>query len=192
MRLSGFAVRIAPFPRAIPLCCQGLKRQPTRIRIERQQGPPALRRAILGGSQAEFLVASLSGSHPIFLTPLAKQAMFVKALNKTEHPRDRPLTNKLSYPSTHTHIMVMMMGRPSVAELLLQRGADPNRPDPRTGSLPAHDAAREGFLDTLQVLCGGGARLDLKDRWGRLPLDLATGNVHSHVVSYSAEAESAP
>ncbi|XP_015283234.1 PREDICTED: cyclin-dependent kinase 4 inhibitor B-like [Gekko japonicus] len=87
---------------------------------------------------------------------------------------------------------VMMMGSPSVAELLLQRGADPNRPDPCTGSLPAHDAAREGFLDTLQVLRQGGARLDLKDRWGRLPLDLATGNVHSHVVSYSAEAENAP
>ncbi|NXE96186.1 CDN2B inhibitor, partial [Menura novaehollandiae] len=36
---------------------------------------------------------------------------------------------------------------PRVAELLLRRGADPNRPDPRTGCLPAHDAARAGFLE---------------------------------------------
>ncbi|XP_060092379.1 cyclin-dependent kinase 4 inhibitor B-like [Heteronotia binoei] len=83
-----------------------------------------------------------------------------------------------------TPIQVMMLGTPSVAELLLQRGADPNRPDPATGSLPVHDAAREGFLETLQVLCRGGARLDLPDRWGRLPLDLAAENLQSHVVSY--------
>uniref|UniRef100_A0A8C9G1C6 Cyclin dependent kinase inhibitor 2A n=1 Tax=Pavo cristatus TaxID=9049 RepID=A0A8C9G1C6_PAVCR len=55
---------------------------------------------------------------------------------------------------------VMMLGSPRVAELLLQRGADPNRPDPRTGCRPAHDAARAGFLDTLAALHRAGARLD--------------------------------
>ncbi|XP_053149059.1 cyclin-dependent kinase 4 inhibitor B-like [Hemicordylus capensis] len=83
-----------------------------------------------------------------------------------------------------TPIQVMMMGSPRVVELLLQRGADPNRPDPATGTLPAHDAAREGFLDTLQVLHEGGARFDLRDRWGCLPLDLAEENGHSHVANY--------
>ncbi|XP_053155528.1 cyclin-dependent kinase 4 inhibitor B-like isoform X3 [Hemicordylus capensis] len=78
----------------------------------------------------------------------------------------------------------MMMGSPRVAELLLQRGADPNRPDPATGTLPAHDAAREGFLDTLQVLHEGGARFDLRDRWGWLPIDRAEESGRSHVVSY--------
>ncbi|NWY42614.1 CDN2B inhibitor, partial [Sylvia atricapilla] len=34
-------------------------------------------------------------------------------------------------------LQVMMMGSPRVAELLLRRGADPNRADPRTGCLPA-------------------------------------------------------
>ncbi|CAM5146469.1 cyclin-dependent kinase 4 inhibitor B-like [Natator depressus] len=83
-----------------------------------------------------------------------------------------------------TPIQVMMMGNTQVAELLLQRGADPNRPDPRTGSLPVHDAAREGFLDTLVALHRGGARLDLRDTWGRLPIDLAAESGHQQVVSY--------
>lgn len=83
-----------------------------------------------------------------------------------------------------TPIQVMMMGNTRVAELLLQRGADPNRPDPRTGSLPVHDAAREGFLDTLVALHRGGARLDLGDKSGRLPIDFAVESGHRQVVSY--------
>ncbi|XP_077777034.1 cyclin-dependent kinase 4 inhibitor B isoform X2 [Podarcis muralis] len=83
-------------------------------------------------------------------------------------------------------IQVMRMGDPRVAELLLRWGADPNVPDPSTGSCPAHDAAREGFLDTLRVLRSGGARLDLPDRRGRLPVDVAEENGHRHVVRYLA------
>ncbi|XP_029861535.1 cyclin-dependent kinase 4 inhibitor B-like isoform X1 [Haliaeetus albicilla] len=79
---------------------------------------------------------------------------------------------------------VMMLGSPRVAELLLQRGADPNRPDPRTGSLPAHDAARAGFLETLAALHRAGARLDLPDGRGRLPLDVAAGGPHGPVGRY--------
>ncbi|XP_042309145.1 cyclin-dependent kinase inhibitor 2A-like [Sceloporus undulatus] len=78
----------------------------------------------------------------------------------------------------------MMMGNPQVAALLLEAGADPNLPDRATGSLPAHDAAGQGFLETLQVLHRGGARLDLPDRWGRLPMDLARENGHSRVALY--------
>uniref|UniRef100_A0A8C9G5A7 Cyclin dependent kinase inhibitor 2A n=1 Tax=Pavo cristatus TaxID=9049 RepID=A0A8C9G5A7_PAVCR len=66
------------------------------------------------------------------------------------HPQQRP----------RSRTEVMMLGSPRVAELLLQRGADPNRPDPRTGCRPAHDAARAGFLDTLAALHRAGARLD--------------------------------
>ncbi|XP_061486896.1 uncharacterized protein LOC133387019 isoform X1 [Rhineura floridana] len=84
----------------------------------------------------------------------------------------------------HQSGQVMKMGSPRVAELLLQRGADPNRPDPSTGSLPIHDAAREGFLDTLQVLHLGGARVDLPDKEGRLPVDRAEENGQHHVVRY--------
>uniref|UniRef100_A0A670K4Y1 Uncharacterized protein n=1 Tax=Podarcis muralis TaxID=64176 RepID=A0A670K4Y1_PODMU len=70
----------------------------------------------------------------------------------------------------------MMMGNPGVAQLLLQRGADPNRPDPSTGTFPVHDAAR-----------GGSARFDVRDRWGRRPLDLAEESGQSRVVSFLQE-----
>ncbi|XP_061874575.1 cyclin-dependent kinase 4 inhibitor B-like [Colius striatus] len=83
-----------------------------------------------------------------------------------------------------TPLQVMMLGSPRVAELLLQRGADPNRPDPRTGCRPAHDAARAGFLETLAALHRAGARLDLPDGRGRLPLDVAAGGPHGPVGQY--------
>nr|XP_020832354.1 cyclin-dependent kinase inhibitor 2A-like isoform X1 [Phascolarctos cinereus]XP_020832355.1 cyclin-dependent kinase inhibitor 2A-like isoform X1 [Phascolarctos cinereus] len=84
-------------------------------------------------------------------------------------------------------IQVMMMGSVRVAELLLQHGAEPNTPDPTTLTLPVHDAAREGFLDTLMLLHRAGARLDLKDALGRLPLDLAEEQGHHLVITYLRE-----
>ncbi|XP_074064583.1 cyclin-dependent kinase inhibitor 2A-like isoform X1 [Macrotis lagotis] len=84
-------------------------------------------------------------------------------------------------------IQVMMMGSVRVAELLLQHGAEPNTPDLTTLTLPVHDAAREGFLDTLMLLHQAGARLDVKDSLGRLPVDLAEEQGHHLVVTYLRE-----
>uniref|UniRef100_A0A8C9DBH2 Cyclin dependent kinase inhibitor 2B n=1 Tax=Panthera leo TaxID=9689 RepID=A0A8C9DBH2_PANLE len=81
-------------------------------------------------------------------------------------------------------IQVMMMGSARVAELLLLHGADPNCADPATLTRPVHDAAREGFLDTLVVLHRAGARLDVRDAWGRLPVDLAEERGHRDIVRY--------
>ncbi|NWU92198.1 CDN2B inhibitor, partial [Upupa epops] len=83
-----------------------------------------------------------------------------------------------------TPIQVMMLGSPRVAELLLKSGADPNRPDPHTGCLPAHDAARAGFVDTLSALHRAGARFDVPDGHGLLPLDVAAGGPQGPVGSY--------
>ncbi|GAB1288629.1 Cyclin-dependent kinase inhibitor 2A [Apodemus speciosus] len=85
---------------------------------------------------------------------------------------------------------VMMMGNVQVAALLLFYGADSNCEDPTTFSRPVHDAAREGFLDTLVVLHRAGARLDVRDAWGRLPLDLAQERGHLDVVRYLRSAGS--
>ncbi|XP_055973255.1 cyclin-dependent kinase 4 inhibitor B [Sorex fumeus] len=81
-------------------------------------------------------------------------------------------------------IQVMMMGSTPVAELLLLHGAEPNCADPVTLTRPVHDAAREGFLDTLVALHRAGARLDVRDAWGRLPVDLAEERGHHHVARY--------
>lgn len=78
----------------------------------------------------------------------------------------------------------MMMGNTRVAELLLIHGADPNCADPATLTRPVHDAAREGFLDTLVALHRAGARLDVRDAWGRLPVDLAEERGHRDIVGY--------
>ncbi|XP_033615053.1 cyclin-dependent kinase 4 inhibitor B-like isoform X1 [Fukomys damarensis] len=92
----------------------------------------------------------------------------------------------------------MMMGNSQVAALLLLHGADPNCADPVTLTRPVHDAAREGFLDTLVALHRAGARLDVRDAWGRFPLDLAEEQGHREVARYlrdlvgDAEAAAAP
>ncbi|XP_012668933.1 cyclin-dependent kinase inhibitor 2A isoform X1 [Otolemur garnettii] len=87
-----------------------------------------------------------------------------------------------------TPIQVMMMGSIRVAELLLLHGADPNRADPVTLTRPVHDAAREGFLDTLMALHQAGAQLDVRDVWGRLPVDLAEERGHCDVARYLRQA----
>ncbi|XP_036290082.1 cyclin-dependent kinase 4 inhibitor B [Pipistrellus kuhlii] len=81
-------------------------------------------------------------------------------------------------------LQVMMMGSTRVAELLLAHGADPNCADPATCTRPVHDAAREGFLDTLAALHRAGARLAVRDAWGRLPVDLAEECGHRDIVRY--------
>ncbi|KAI7811273.1 cyclin-dependent kinase inhibitor 2A [Triplophysa rosa] len=78
-----------------------------------------------------------------------------------------------------TPIQVMMMGNTPLAHLLLEHGADPNVPDPGTGSTPLHDAARTGFLDTLKLLICFSADPKATDNNNLLPVDVArqTGNL---------------
>ncbi|XP_063810049.1 cyclin-dependent kinase 4 inhibitor B-like [Pseudophryne corroboree] len=82
-----------------------------------------------------------------------------------------------------TAIQVMMMGSPKMAQLLLAHSADPNMRDPRTGRTPAHDAASEGFLDTLVVLLKGNAHIHIPDIWGKLPMDLASDQMVADLQS---------
>ncbi|MBN3303138.1 CDN2B inhibitor, partial [Amia calva] len=79
---------------------------------------------------------------------------------------------------------VMMMGCAVVAELLLSGGADPNARDPSTGGTALHDAARGGFLDTVQTLVRYRADVSVRDNDGKLAADLARENGYVDVVTF--------
>ncbi|KAM4750047.1 cyclin-dependent kinase 4 inhibitor B [Anableps anableps] len=83
-----------------------------------------------------------------------------------------------------TALQVMMMGSSSVAQLLLNHGADPNVADSRTRTTPLHDAAREGFLDTVRLLVEAGADPQARDCENCLPIDLARRNGYTNVVAF--------
>jgi hypothetical protein len=96
--------------------------------------------------------------------------------------------------------------RADVAEVLLLAGADPNAADPgphphrhpagrlphgaMTGPrlTPAHDVARQGYLDTLRCLVRHGADVTLRDAAGNTPAHLAAKHGHYHVVRYLSHA----
>ncbi|XP_040895359.1 cyclin-dependent kinase 4 inhibitor C isoform X2 [Toxotes jaculatrix] len=81
-----------------------------------------------------------------------------------------------------TALQVVMLGNTAVAEALLQKGANPNVRDPVCELTVIHDAARDGFADTVRVLIDHGADANLVDWKGNLPLHLAASKGHLEVV----------
>ncbi|XP_015284402.1 PREDICTED: cyclin-dependent kinase 4 inhibitor D-like, partial [Gekko japonicus] len=55
-----------------------------------------------------------------------------------------------------------------------------------SGTAPAHDAARTGFLDTLSVLVEHGADVNVPDASGSLPLHVAIREGHADIVGFLA------
>ncbi|KAB0368563.1 hypothetical protein FD755_019597 [Muntiacus reevesi] len=143
-------------------------------------GPPALDAGgRKGGSEGRALGSSMETSADSLAAAAARgRADEVRALLEAGASANAP--NRYG----RSAIQVMMMGSTRVAKLLLLHGADPNCADPATLTRPVHDAAREGFLDTLVALHRAGARLDVRDAWGRLPVDLAEERGHRDVAGY--------
>lgn len=83
-----------------------------------------------------------------------------------------------------TPLQVMMMGSSPVAQLLLMQGADPNIADRHTGTTPLHDAARMGFLDTVEILVQFHADPNSRDNRNCRPIDLAIESGHRNVVAF--------
>ncbi|KAJ8407559.1 hypothetical protein AAFF_G00274160 [Aldrovandia affinis] len=97
--------------------------------------------------------------------------------------RDGVDVNAVNYFG-RTPLQVMMMGSTAVSQLLLERGANPNVPDRKTGTTPLHDAAREGFLDTVEMLIKFNADTNARDHRDCRPIDLARENGHRDVVAF--------
>jgi uncharacterized protein len=62
-----------------------------------------------------------------------------------------------------------------IVHLLLEHGADPNRPDPRIGSLPLLTAFAVGDIECAQALRNAGAPVDSRDSGGHTILFSAVG-----------------
>nr|QOY46841.1 cyclin-dependent kinase inhibitor 2D [Ambystoma maculatum] len=105
----------------------------------------------------------------------------------------RLLHDELVHPDSinrfgKTALQVMMFGSPSVAQELLKQGASVTIQD-EYGTTPAHDAARTGFLQTIQLLVEHGADINVPDSHGSLPIHLAVREGHEDVVNFlSAES----
>lgn len=74
------------------------------------------------------------------------------------------------------------MGNAALIQELLLAGAHPDLRDPACGLTVMHDAAREGFIDSVSVLVEHGADANLVDGKGNLPLHLAAREGHLEVV----------
>ncbi|CAN0419984.1 unnamed protein product, partial [Ectocarpus sp. 12 AP-2014] len=66
-------------------------------------------------------------------------------------------------------------GRVTVAETLLQAGADANMPGDR-GKTPLHEASRAGCARVVSLLVKHGANVNAEDRRGRTPLHYTTSD----------------
>ncbi|XP_010896101.1 cyclin-dependent kinase 4 inhibitor C isoform X2 [Esox lucius] len=62
-----------------------------------------------------------------------------------------------------TPLQVMKLGNPAIAAALLKANANPNVRDQVKGLTVCHDAARDGYADTLRVLVDHGADVNLLD-----------------------------
>ncbi|KAM3620081.1 uncharacterized protein V6R79_018140 [Siganus canaliculatus] len=82
-------------------------------------------------------------------------------------------------------MIVAKQGNSALIKVLLEAGANPNLADPACGLTVMHDAAREGYIDSVRVLLGTGqirADTNLLDWRGNLPLHLAAAEGHVEVV----------
>ena len=71
---------------------------------------------------------------------------------------------------------VVAKGDLDCAAILLQHGAVPHRRDLVTRDSPLHLAAKYGNIKMLRLLLGYGANLEVTNKNGEMPIDVATGD----------------
>ncbi|EGE85243.1 hypothetical protein RJZ56_001812 [Blastomyces dermatitidis] len=78
------------------------------------------------------------------------------------------------YPRTGTPLYyATSFALTPVVEHLLARGSDVNAPGGRVGGTPLHAACWRTQVDVIRLLLRAGARLDVQDRNGETPVDMA-------------------
>ena len=77
-------------------------------------------------------------------------------------------------PSGSISPQTMQTTSPEIAQILLERGADPNVRDPDVNRTPLHDAVQYGTPNTVLVLLQGGADATIKESlFGDTPAHVA-------------------
>ena len=74
-------------------------------------------------------------------------------------------------------------GQEATIERLVSEGADINAPEPTRGNIPIVEAAIKGRTNSIMKIIDLGGRVDVTDRWGRNPLEMARIHGHTNVVT---------
>ncbi|KAK5870250.1 hypothetical protein PBY51_024903 [Eleginops maclovinus] len=81
-----------------------------------------------------------------------------------------------------TALQVVNWANPDLVEALLREGANPNIRDPILNLTPLHDAARAGWIGSVQKLVQYGADVNLCDDNDNLPLHGAASEGNLEVI----------
>ena len=77
---------------------------------------------------------------------------------------------------------------PRVVQLLLDHGADPNvLAEGRDGLTTLHRASKRGKAEMVRLLVEHGANVEMKDKKGRTPLDVASGGQRDDIIKLLSE-----
>ena len=68
--------------------------------------------------------------------------------------------------------------------LLIESGADVNKPEPCQGITALHVTAKEGHVQVMELLITKGARVDVRSNDGRTPLYLTIFDGHKEAAIY--------
>jgi uncharacterized protein len=123
-----------------------------------------------------------AGSTPLLSAARTRDVAFMRMLlDKHANPnaattvdRFTPLIAALSGGGGRRGASAAASNPMPAIQLLIERGADVNAVNSR-GMTAMHYAARTGNDPAVQFLADHGARLDVKDRLGRTPVDMANG-----------------
>ena len=81
-------------------------------------------------------------------------------------------------------LMASGRGHAPAVTLLIESGADVNKPEPCQGITALHVTAKEGHVQVMELLITKGARVDVRSNDGRTPLYLTIFDGHKEAAIY--------
>jgi ankyrin repeat protein len=154
-----------------------------RFLLDHGTDPNAVLQTKLPGRMAQGAISVPPGATPFYRAARSADVAVMRLLLKNgadaSRPSDDHTTPLLAATTGQGARFAGGEERPEpefveAIRLCLEKGADINTANDR-GDTPMHAAAQRGADQIIQFLADHGARLDLKNKSGRTPLDLALG-----------------